>query len=167
MRPSIFIANLLLLVSYLDSKKKMETTQRTQIENYIQSYNAFDTEGMLSDLDENIIFENYSADELTHSITGLEAFKQQATEAKSYFSSREQVITSWDFDGNQVNINLEYHAVLAIDFPNGMKAGDTLDLKGQSISHLEKAKSLRLKTGVKSLITQTFFNFVSSKHIGL
>ena len=145
MRPSIYTVILLLTTSCLDSKKQMETTQRTQIENYIQSYNAFDIEGMLLDLDENIVFENYSGDELTHSIVGLVAFEQQATEAKSYFASRKQSITSWEFDGELVSITLDYHAVLAIDFPNGMKAGDTLNLKGRSIFTFDAGKIIKIE----------------------
>lgn len=88
MRSSILLMVLLLTFSCLEPKKKMEEIQRAQIENYIHSYNAFEIAGMLKDLDENIVFENFSGNELTHSITGLEAFRQQAEEAKSYFTSR-------------------------------------------------------------------------------
>lgn len=122
----------------------MEEIQRNQIENYLESYNTFDVDGMLIDLDENIIFENFSGNELTHSITGLEAFRQQAVEATSYFSSRKQVVTEWKFEGDTVTINIDYHAILAIDFPNGMKAGDTLDMKGQSIFTFNEMKIIKI-----------------------
>lgn len=95
---------------------------------------------MVLNLNENVVFENYSRDELTHAISGLEAFEQQATEEKSYFTTRKQVITSWNFEGDTVSIDIDYHAVLAIDFPNGMKAGDTLQLKGQSVLTFQDGK---------------------------
>lgn len=145
MQKLLLIPVLICSISCLDSKKKMETQQRTQIENYLQSYNDFNVPGMLTDLDKDLVFENYSGDELTHVIAGLEAFEQQAIEAKSYFTTRKQVITSWDFEGDQVRINVDYHAILAIDFPNGMKAGDTLDLKGRSVFTFDKGKILKIE----------------------
>ncbi len=144
MRNLIIIMMVLLIFSCLDSKKKMEEIQRAQIENYLKSYNTFDVEGMLKDLDEAIVFENYSGNERTHSISGVKAFEQQAIEAKSYFSSREQVVSKWSFEGNTVTIDINYHAVLAIDFPNGMKAGDTLDMKGQSVFTFNKTKIIKI-----------------------
>ncbi|NJO02366.1 MAG: hypothetical protein HC880_12355 [Bacteroidia bacterium] len=34
---------------------------------------------------------------------------------------------------NEVQVAIDYQAILAQDFPNGMKTGDILALKGQSI----------------------------------
>lgn len=109
------------------------TMKKEQIENYVSSYNTFDVEGMIRDLSPEIVFENISNGELTHQTKGIEAFREQATAAKAYFSSRRQIIRSWKFDEEVVTIDIEYEATLAQDFPNGLKAGDQLKLKGQSV----------------------------------
>jgi hypothetical protein len=108
--------------------------QREQIiEQYIESYNNFDVEGMLKDLDEQIRFENISGGEVTLIIDGLSAFSKQAEKAKAFFSSRKQTIRNFVHTGNQTTIEIDYHAILAIDLPNGLKKGNSLDLKGKSV----------------------------------
>lgn len=108
--------------------------QREQIiAQYIAAYNSFDVEGMLKNLDENIQFENISAGEVNLSITGISAFKEQAEKAKAFFTSRKQTITAFRHDANQTEIDIDYHAVLAIDFSDTLKKGDTLNMKGKSV----------------------------------
>lgn len=108
--------------------------QREQIiQHYIDSYNNFDIEGMLRDIDESIQFENISGGALTLSLNGLAAFREQAEKAKAFFSFRQQTIKSFEHNGNKSEVEIDYHAILAIDLPNGLKEGDALDLKGKSI----------------------------------
>lgn len=110
----------------------MKAQQRQIIEHYIQSYNAFDTDGMARDLHEDIVFENVSNGEVNLKTEGITAFKEQAETARQYFETRQQMIEAWDFQDNHVIIDIAYRGVLAIDLPNGMKPGDTLQLQGQS-----------------------------------
>ncbi|MEM1134459.1 MAG: nuclear transport factor 2 family protein [Bacteroidota bacterium] len=119
--------------------------KKDMIEQYIQSYNSFDVEGMLKDVHERIEFENISNGKVDLSIKGIEEFRKQAIAAKAYFTHREQKITSWDFKGNVVTIEIDYEGVLAVDFPNGMKTGDTLQLKGQSIFEFEDDKISKIQ----------------------
>lgn len=110
--------------------------QREQIiKNYIAAYNSFDLEDMLKDLDENVQFQNISSGEINLSTRGLSAFKEQAEKAKAFFTSRKQTITSFKHELNQteIEIEIEYHAVLAIDFSDNLKKDDELDLKGKSV----------------------------------
>lgn len=108
--------------------------QREQIiRHYIAAYNSFDVEGMLKDLDENIQFENISEGEVNLSITGISAFKEQAERVKAFFTSRKQTITAFKHEANQTEIDIDYHAVLAIDFSDTLKKGDALNLKGKSV----------------------------------
>ncbi len=113
-------------------KSAMKDIQKNAIENYISSYNSFDVDGMTKDLNDKVVFENISEGEVDMKLEGLEAFKEQASAATSYFSEREQVISSWDFQGETVSVDIEYVGILAIELPNGMKPGDTLKLKGKS-----------------------------------
>jgi ketosteroid isomerase-like protein len=103
------------------------------IKKYIDAYNNFDVEGMLMNLAPTVKFVNITSDVITMSFAGLEAFKQQAEQAKDYFSERKQSIVSFTHTNDQTIIEIDYEAVLAIDFPNGMKKGEKLILKGRSI----------------------------------
>ncbi len=113
--------------------KDNELQKREIIKGYVQSYNDFDVDNMIKHLHKDVIFENYSDGQLSHRTEGIEVFKKQALSAKEYFISREQKIQVWQFKDKQVKINIDYQAILATDLPNGMKKGDTLNLKGTSI----------------------------------
>lgn len=131
MRNQILILLALIAIS-CQTQPKMEAQQRALIEAYITAYNAFDVPGMTQNLHPDILFENSSGGQVDLSLTGVDAFQKQATEAAGYFTSRKQTVTNWQFKGDTVTINIDYEAVLAVDLPNGMKAGDLLRLQGES-----------------------------------
>jgi len=107
---------------------------RVQIINqYINAYNNFDVNEMVANMDPLIKFENISNGEVNMTLNGLPAFIEQAEQAKALFISRQQTIKSYKHTGNQTEIDIAYHAILAIDLPNGMKKGDELNLTGKSI----------------------------------
>lgn len=106
------------------------------IERYINAYNNFDVEGMLTVLHPEIEFKNITAGEVTLCIQGLAAFKSQAETVLPFFSSRKQTITGVQNDDEQTEVLIAYNAILAIDLPNGLKAGQQLELNGKSIFKL-------------------------------
>jgi ketosteroid isomerase-like protein len=114
--------------------------QQSRIAQYVNAYNNFDVDGMTRDLDENIIFENISNGQLNLRTDGLAAFRKQAEAARQYFQKREQRITSWLFEEHKVTIDIDYSAILNVDLPNGLKAGDALELKGKSVFEFEAGK---------------------------
>lgn len=114
------------------------------IQAYIEAYNRFDVEGMLVHLDENIQFENISNGEVTLSLTGKEAIRQQAEQSKGYFSERCQTITSFKHENNLCEIEVDYEAVLDIDLPMGLKKGDRIQLDGRSVFQFENDKIIAL-----------------------
>ena len=118
----------------------MNANQKQIIENYVKSYNNFDVEGMIHDLADDMIFENFSNGISELIIEGKEAFKYQAERARQYFKDRNQAIESWEFKEEIVTIEIDYKATLAIDLPDSLKAGDTLELKGISIFTFENGK---------------------------
>ncbi|CAL2101498.1 HlyD family secretion protein [Tenacibaculum sp. 190130A14a] len=122
----------------------METKKREIVKNYVLSYNNFDIEGMTKYLAKNIVFENISNGKVNLKTEGLEAFKEQATIAKEYFKQREQNIESWEIQDSTITIEISYKAILAIDLPNGLKIGDTLELKGVSHFEFENGKIKRI-----------------------
>ena len=118
----------------------MKEQQKNIIENYIKSYNDFDIEGMTKNLSKDVVFENVSNGNVELRTEGIIEFKKQAESAKQYFSKRKQTIEFWEFDNSKVSVEIDYKATLAIDLPNGMKTGDTLELKGVSEFKFESGK---------------------------
>lgn len=93
------------------------------IEEYITAYNNFDVAGMLIKLHPKIVFRNVNHGEVNLLTT--------------YFSHRKQTITRIEIDVDQAEVWLDYHAILAVDLPNGLKKGEPLILQGQSSYYFE------------------------------
>lgn len=122
----------------------MKEQQKLIIEKYIDAYNAFDIKGMTKNLNENIVFENISNGKVDVRTEGINDFTKQAESAKQYFKERNQTIDFWNFDEQKVTIEIDYKATLAIDLPNGLKVGDTLELKGKSEFDFEDLKIIKI-----------------------
>ena len=108
-------------------------TRENIITNYIDAYNNFNIEKMLVDLDENIKFKNISNGITNMALNDLSLFKAQAEQSKNFFTTRTQTIKCWKHDDTVTEIEVDYRAVLAIDLPNELKKGESLDMQGKSI----------------------------------
>jgi hypothetical protein len=111
----------------------MRSNKEIIIADYIEGYNRFDINRMLNNFDNEIIFENISNGEVNLSIKGKDAFIIQAKQAAAYFLERKQVIKSIRHCGDEVEVEIDYQAIVAIDMPNGLKKGEEINLKGRSI----------------------------------
>lgn len=118
----------------------MEQEKKQMISDYVAAYNAFDVDGMLTHLHADVRFQNVSSGEVNLTTEGIHEFAAQAEAAKAYFKERQQSITAWHFTDETVTVDIAYSGRLAIDLPNGMKAGDMLELKGQSIFEFSEGK---------------------------
>ncbi len=119
----------------------METNEREKlILAYLEGYNQMDVALMMRVLEDSVFFENYSGAEKTHEIIGKPAFESQAKTALAYFSERKQIPLSFEHRENETEVQIDYWAILAIDFPNGLKKGQELRLKGKSIFHFSSEK---------------------------
>jgi ketosteroid isomerase-like protein len=114
------------------------------IQNYLDGYNRFDIDQMLADCDEHIVFENVTGGEVNMSLTGLPAFRSQAEQAKAYFSTRNQKATHFKHESDSTEVEIEYAAVAAMDFPNGLRKGDEVRLQGKSIFQFSNGKIVRI-----------------------
>lgn len=114
--------------------------KHTIIESYIQAYNAFDVAGMLKDLHSQVNFKNIANDQVNLELQGIEAFENQANQAKTLFSQRQQTITNIQFGEQEVTIQIDYEGTLAQDLPNGLKAGETIKLNGRSVFRFKENK---------------------------
>lgn len=122
----------------------MNNIREIVIRNYIDGYNQFDVERMLVDFDDSVIFENIQNSVINLSLKGLTALKKQAETAGTYFTERKQTIKSIKHFGNSTEIEIDYHAVLAIDFPNGLKKGEEIQLTGKSVFEFKENKVVKL-----------------------
>ncbi len=114
------------------------------IKSYLDAYNHFDVEKMVADFGDAIVFENIQNDKLTMTLNGRVAFKQQAEQAKTYFTERNQTIRTLKHFDSSTEVEIDYCAVLAIDLPNGLKKGEKLKLTGKSIFVFENGKISKL-----------------------
>lgn len=117
-----------------------EIEKKNLVENYVRAYNAFDIEGMLKDLHDEIVFKNITNGEVTLELNGIEAFRNQAEQVIGFFAEREQKITNFGFNEDGCEIEIDYRATLAAGLPNGLKTGDKIELKGKSIFHFADGK---------------------------
>jgi len=122
-----------------------ETDKKNLIETYVRAYNSFDIDEMLSGLHDEIVFKNVSGGETTLELNGIEAFRNQAEQVIGLFAEREQKITNFVCNEEICEIEIDYHATLAADLPNGLKAGDKIDLKGRSIFRFANGKIVEIQ----------------------
>lgn len=120
------------------------TDREKIIKNYIDGYNQFDIDKMVADFSDSIIFENQQNGEKNMSLKGLTEFRHQAEQAKAYFTERTQSIKSFNHFDNRSEIEISYRAILAVDFPNGLKKGQEINLLGKSIFEFDGDKIIRL-----------------------
>ena len=123
----------------------MDRAPRQQIEHYLQAYNAFDVAGMLRDLHPEVTFENIADGEVTLSLQGIDAFRRQAEQAAQLFRQREQRIEGLRFEDDRAEVAIDYRGTLAVDLPNGLKAGDELKLKGKSVFRFEDGRIIHIQ----------------------
>ncbi|MDF1697359.1 MAG: hypothetical protein P1U56_16060 [Saprospiraceae bacterium] len=123
----------------------MKEVKRQIIENYVQAYNEFDIESMIKHFDKNITFQNISNGNVDLEINGIDEFEMQAESAKTIFSERTQTITSWEIIEDVYTIGIHYIGVIAKDLPQGVSAGDTLELHGKSEFTFAGEKIISLK----------------------
>jgi ketosteroid isomerase-like protein len=121
-----------------------EDHKRTIIEKYINGYNTFDIDAMMSVIHPEIEFVNITGGELNASASGIDEFRDMAEDSKKYFSSRKQTIIDFKEKDDQAAVEVEYEGVLAADLPNGKKAGDTLHLNGLSEFSFRDGKIYRI-----------------------
>lgn len=119
-------------------------TREKIISAYVDGYNSFDVSKMTTHFSEAVVFENIQNNEVTMTLTGLEAFKAQAEAAKTYFAKRQQTITAFKHEAGKSEIEVDYYGVLAVDLPNGMKKGQEIRLRGRSIFEFKDDKIIRL-----------------------
>lgn len=107
---------------------------------YINAYNEKDVEGMIACLADEISFRNFSGKELTAEAGDKRSFEEMARFAATAFATRRQIVTNWITVADTTAVEIDYAAVVAIDLPNGWKAGQALSFSGTSLFRVRDGK---------------------------
>jgi len=110
----------------------MHESKQEIIKKFIKAYDSFDIDSMLLLLNLEIQFKNISSGEINVQTTGKDEFEKLARQSSALFKKRDQKIITYKETDDKVNVDIEYHAILAADLPNGLKTGDKIDLTGKS-----------------------------------
>ncbi|MEM1284323.1 MAG: nuclear transport factor 2 family protein [Pseudomonadota bacterium] len=110
------------------------------MEAYIAAYNAMDVDGMIAMLTDDVVFKNYSGSDLTAEADGKAAFEELARIGVSVFRERKQTVVKAITKEDTTVAKIQYKAVVAVDLPNGWKAGEVLDFRGTSEFQLRDGK---------------------------
>lgn len=118
--------------------------KRALIEYYLDAYNSFDIKRMIVAFHPDIEFKNVSDGEVSAIASGIEQFRVLSEQSEKMFSSRQRSIKTFEAKEDHASIDIDYAGVLAVDLPNGMKVGETLQLTGRSDFIFQDQKIYRL-----------------------
>jgi hypothetical protein len=110
----------------------MDISEKEIVEKFITAYNSFDIDSMLKWLHPEVKFKNISGGDVNSMTSGIEEFELLARQSSYLFKERQQKIVSMVEAVNKINVEIKYRAVLAVDLPNGLKVGDSINLNGKS-----------------------------------
>lgn len=102
------------------------------INRYIQSYNDRDIEGMLDCVTEDVVFENISNASQSMRLEGREQMGEVAHLSGNAFSYRRQRMINLIIGEGKAAAEIEFEGKAAVDLPNGVKAGETVKIRGAS-----------------------------------
>ena len=114
------------------------------IQAYFTAYNAKDVPAMLALLDEGVFFENVSNASGITTTQSKSEFETLALQSLNFFSERRQSVRFQVLSNTAAAVEIDYQATLAQDLPNGLKAGETLRLRGVSIFEVSQGKITRI-----------------------
>ena len=102
------------------------------IARYIASYNARDIDGMITCVTDDVVFENISNTGQCMRLDGKEMMAQVAALSGNAFSYRRQRIVNVVTGAGKAAAEIEFEGKAAVDLPNGVKAGETVKVRGAS-----------------------------------
>ena len=102
------------------------------IARYIQSYNARDIDGMLDCVTDDVVFENISNAGGSMRLDGKDMMRQVADLSGNAFSYRRQRLINVVTGAGKAAAEIEFEGKAAVDLPNGVKAGETIKVRGAS-----------------------------------
>ncbi len=114
------------------------------IRQYIDAYNKMDVPAMVALLHDVIVFENVSNTQGITVTSGKADFDAIARQSLPLFRSRRQTIRSITLGERTAAVEIVYEAIPAIDLPTGLKAGETMQLRGVTVFAFSDGKIARI-----------------------
>lgn len=108
------------------------TNTHALIARYIECYNARDIEGMVACVTDDVIFENIASDGQSMRLEGKAAMANVAELSGNAFSYRRQRVISLVDGTERAAAEIEFEGKAAVDLPNGVKAGESIRVRGAS-----------------------------------
>lgn len=114
------------------------------IKKYIEAFNAQEVDKMISFFTEDCRYEVISNIAKPVICEGKQKLKEMSLSSNALLKERSQTVNNWVIAEHKVALEFTYHAIVAQDLPNGLKAGQALHLRGVSIYEFEGDKIKRL-----------------------
>lgn len=102
------------------------------IRRYIDAYNGRDMDTMLACVTEDVVFENISNTGKSLRLDGKLMMRQVAEVSGNAFAYRRQRLISLVTGENKAAAEIEFEARAAVNLPSGIKAGETVRVRGAS-----------------------------------
>ncbi|MEM7663290.1 MAG: nuclear transport factor 2 family protein [Pseudomonadota bacterium] len=106
------------------------------VSRYIACYNERDIDGMLACVTEDVVFENISNTGQSMRLEGRDAMEEVAKLSGNAFSYRRQQVLNFLEAGNKASAEITFEGKAAVDLPNGVKAGEMVEVRGASFFEL-------------------------------
>jgi ketosteroid isomerase-like protein len=114
------------------------------IRNYISAYNERDIDTMLNHVTDDVVFENISNTGQSMRLEGKAMMRQVAEVSGNAFSYRRQRLVSLITGSAKAAAEIEFEGRTAVDLPNGVKAGETVKVRGASFFEFRGALLCRI-----------------------
>jgi len=102
------------------------------IRRYIASYNDRDIDAMLACVTDDVVFENISNAGQSMRLDGKTMMRQVAEVSGNAFSYRRQRLINLVTGEGKAAAEIEFEGRAAVDLPNGVRAGETVKVRGAS-----------------------------------
>ncbi len=102
------------------------------IRRYVSCYNDRDIDGMVACVTEDVVFENISNSGQSMRLDGRDMMRQVAELSGNAFSYRRQRVVNIVAGNGKAAAEIEFEGKAAVDLPNGVKAGETVRVRGAS-----------------------------------
>ena len=111
---------------------------------YVDAYNRKDVEAMLACLADDVTFQNIVSGKVTAETSDKQSLADMARFGASAFETRHQEVTNAITVAGTTLFEVNYSAVVAVDLPNGWKAGQKLAFTGASAIRVADGKIISI-----------------------
>jgi len=122
-----------------------EKLMKRIVNQYIDSYNKFDIDGMTRNLHRDMVFKNIAGDEETIRLDGKHAFKSQIEQAFNLFEKREMIILEQKIGDDVVENKVDFKGVLAVDVPDGPKKHDLIKIQYKTVFKFKNGRIISIE----------------------